>query len=351
MNRLVVIILAAVVLLALLSYTSTFTVRYTETAVLTSFGRATEGDVKLEPGLYFKRPYPMQSVTKYDTRQRFLQTVSETQQTRDSRQIIVEAFCTWRVSDPLKFFQKFSSAGERPEEHYRRAEEALRGLLRSSLGSVSQFRMDELFTSSAGGTKLPELEKKVMEQIIAKGPTGQGIAELGVTVVEVGVNRVRLPEDTTKAVFEAMGQNRDRLAKDIEAKGEAVAAAIRAQAESDAQRIKAFAERRAQEIRAAGDYEAASILKEMNSNPELAVFLKNMELIRDMIGGNRTTLVLPSSMPGLNFLSPDALNGLKAGQIPDSKLPGNWEGTAEKMKSAEGETKAKETASASEGSR
>ncbi|HLO42615.1 MAG TPA: SPFH domain-containing protein [Phycisphaerales bacterium] len=332
MNRLVVIVLAAVVLLALVSYTSTFTVRYTEAAVLTSFGRATEADVKLEPGLYFKRPYPMQSVTKYDSRQRFLQTVSETQQTADSRQIIVEAFCTWRVSDPLRFFQKFSSAGERPEEHYRRAEEALRGLLRSSLGSVSQFRMDELFTAAPGGTKLPELEKKVMEQIVAKGPTGQGIAELGVTVVEVGINRVRLPEDTTKAVFEAMGQNRDRLAKDIEAKGEAVAAAIRAQAESDAQRIKAFAERRAQEIRAAGDFEAAAILKQMNTNQELAVFLKNMELIRDMVGGNRTTLVLPASMPGLNFLMPDAMNGVKSGQIPGSNFPKDWTGVTQQAK-------------------
>ncbi len=41
-----------------------------------------------------QRPYLIQSVTKYDTRLRILQARSETQQTADDRQIIVEAFCT-----------------------------------------------------------------------------------------------------------------------------------------------------------------------------------------------------------------------------------------------------------------
>ncbi|MCC6425260.1 MAG: hypothetical protein IT435_00430 [Phycisphaerales bacterium] len=323
MNRLVVMLLAALVLLALLSYTATYTVRYTESAVLTTFGRADEKDVRKEPGLNFKLPYPFQSVTKYDTRERFLQTVSETQQTRDNRQIVVESFCIWRVDDPLKFFQVFSSAGERADEHYKRAEETLRGLLRSALGAVSEFRMDQFFTADPAGSKLPELEKKVLELVIAKGPTGKSVSDLGISVIDVGINRIRLPEDTSKAVFDAMGANRDRLAKDIEAKGEAIAAAIRAQADSNALRIRAFAERRAQEIRAAGDHEAAIFLKQMNSAPELAVFLKNMEFIRDVMGV-KTTLVLPSSMPGMGFLSPDALNSLRPGQIPSSNLPQDW---------------------------
>lgn len=337
MNRLVVIILAAVVLLALVSYTACYTVRYTETAVVTTFGSATENDVKREPGLYFKTPYPIQSVTKYDKRERFLQTVSETQQTADSRQIIVEAFCIWHVDDPLKFFKKFSTAGDRAEEHYRLAEESLRGVLRSSLGAVSQFRMDQLFTSDQAGTQLPNLEKAVLAQVTAKGPDGKSVEDLGVKVIDVGINRVRLPEDTSKAVFEAMGANRDRLAKDIEAKGEAVAAAIRAQAESNAQRIRAFAERRAQEIRATGDQEAARYYEQMNSDPQLAVFLKNMEFIREVLG-RKTTLVLPTSLPGMSYLSPDALNSLKAGEVPGSNLPRDWSTAVDSLK---GKTNAK----------
>ena len=50
---------------------------------------------------------------KYDNRLRFLQARSQTQQTADNRQVIVEAYCTWRVDNPLKFFQSYGNAGAR----------------------------------------------------------------------------------------------------------------------------------------------------------------------------------------------------------------------------------------------
>src|SRR5262245_35688907 len=100
----------------------TYTVRFTETAVLTTFGKASEADVIKEPGLGLKATDPIQSVTKYDKRVRLLTVKLETQQTADSKQVIVEGFCTWRVDDPLKFFQSFSNAGDRADEHYRKAE-------------------------------------------------------------------------------------------------------------------------------------------------------------------------------------------------------------------------------------
>lgn len=323
MKHLAVLILAAIVVLALVAYASTYTVRFTETAVLTTFGKAEEGAVKTEPGLKFKVPYPVQNVTKYDKRVRILNTTSETQQTADNRQVIVESFCIWRVADPLKFFQRFSPAGERAEEHFKKAEDALRAALRSAVGATSRFRMDELFTADAAGTKLPELEKAIQTLVTNKEAGGASLVDYGVEVVDVGISRVRLPEDTTREVFNAMGAQRDQLASDLTAQGAAVAQSIRSRAESDAQRIRAFAERRAQEIRTVGDREAAEFLRQMNANPELAVFLKNMELLRDTIS-KRTTIVLPSSMPGVTLVAPDALNGLKAGQIPDMNLPEDW---------------------------
>jgi hypothetical protein len=53
----------------------------------------------------------------------------------------------------------------------------------------------------------------------------------------------------------------------------------------------------------------------MQANPDLAVFLKNMEFVRDAVS-KRTTLVLAGSLPGLGALSPDFLSGMKPGQIP-----------------------------------
>lgn len=319
MKRLVIIVLAGVLLVVLLAFSMTYQVRFTEAAVLTTFGKASEDSLKLDPGLKFKWPSPIQSVTKYDTRLRVVQTRAQTQQTSDNRQIIVEAACFWRVKDPLRFFERFSVAGDRSADHFRKAQEIIESNLRSAIGATSKFTMSDLF-SAEHPTKLPELEKAILSSLVIHETTSGGeksvsLADYGIEAVDVGVTRVMLPEETTRAVFERMGANRDRLAAEIEAKGQAVAQAIRDTAENESRMIRAFADSRAQEIRKQGDREAATYLGQMNSNPELAVFLRRMEFLRDATA-KRMTFVFPTSMPGFDLVKPDALNGLKKGEIP-----------------------------------
>lgn len=320
MQRLLRYLVAGLVVLVLASFAFTFQVRFTEAAVKTTFGKATADSVITQPGLRFRLPYPFQEVTKYDTRMRLLPLKVETQQTADNRQIAVETFCTWRVSDPLKFFQTFST-GERSEEHYRKAEQALQANLRAAAGVVSRFTMQDLFTAEANKSKLPELEA-AMKQAFAQGATADGkkLADYGVEAIEVGLTRVLLPEAVTTAVFDRMKSGRERIAKEIESQGQSQAQAIRDKANSDAQKISAFAERLAQDIRSKGDNEVAPYLAMMNQNPQLAVFLDQMEFIRGM-NPRTATLVIPSSYPGFNLLMPDSLNGIRAGEVPGAMTP------------------------------
>ena len=95
------------------------------------------------------------------------------------------------------------------------------------------------------------------------------------------------------------------------------AAAIKSRAEQDAKRILAFAERRAAEIRELGERESAPFLKQMSANPDLAVFLKQMDFMGSLVS-KRTTVVLPTTMPGVDAISPEYLKGLKPGQLPAS---------------------------------
>lgn len=331
MRRLVLIVITAVFLVALLSFTVTYTVRFTEAAVLTTFGKAGAEDVKKEAGLRFKWPYPIQSVTKYDTRLRILQARSETQQTADDRQIIVEAFCTWRVTDPLKFFQRFSNAGERAIDHYRKAEEALRNNLSSALASTSKFRMSELFTADAKGTRLGELEQQVLANMKASGDQTGDLSQWGLQVMDVGVSRIVLPEATTTAVFDMMGQNRDKLAQELESKGASVAETIRSTADSNARKIEAFAQNLAQEIKSRGDNEAAEYIKKLDSNPRLAVFLRNVEFLKES-WAKRATLILPTSDPGMGLFDVEKMKALKPGEIPEIEMPQSTEATAQPAK-------------------
>ncbi|MDX2146303.1 MAG: SPFH domain-containing protein [Planctomycetota bacterium] len=319
MRRTLTIVLAAVFLLVLLLFSVTYTVRFTESAVLTTFGKAGENAIT-DPGLRWKLPYPIQAVTKYDTRLQWLQTRGQTVQTRDGRQFVAEAFCTWRVSDPLKFFQRFSNAGPTAVDHYRRAEEALRSSLASSLSAFGKFDMAQLFSPQEGQTKLPELEKAMLAQLASTSESGVSLAEYGIEAVDVGVGRIILPQATTKSVFERMVAERDRLVKEIESKGEADAVRITSNAETDARKITSFAEQRAQEIRARGEDEAKVYLAQMNRNPELAVFLQNLELVSSM-SERPITMIMNTSAPGLALFNPGVLNGLSPGSIPTSNLP------------------------------
>lgn len=321
MQKLLRPLLAVLFVAAIIAFAFSYTVRFTESAVVTTFGKAGENAVLTEPGLKFKWPYPIQSVTKYDTRLRVLQTRSQTQQTAEDSQVIVEAFATWRVSNPLVFFQRFSNAGSTAEDHYAQAEEILKNILRSALSQTSKYRLDELFSAEPGASKFAELEERVFADVVGGAGTDaeQGLADYGIEVAMVGINRVVLPEKTTESVIKRMGAVRDNLARSIGSQGDARASAIRATARANADKIRAFTDRRAAEIEAKGELEAAEFLAMQTGEPGLAVFLQNIELMRDAMA-KRMTLILSASDFGMGLFSPTALEGLGAGEIP-TQLP------------------------------
>ncbi|MBL9031425.1 MAG: hypothetical protein JNM80_06925 [Phycisphaerae bacterium] len=315
MRRPIILAVAAVFVLAVAGQFVTYTVRFTENAVLTTFGSAGPDAKKDTPGLRFKWPGPIQTVTKYDTRSRFLQTKSETQQTADSRQLVVEAYCTYKVADPLRFFQRFSNEGPTAADHFRKAEDVLRGALRAAMAEISKYRMTDLFAPQAGASKLPELEARVLATLRASGGGGSGLDAWGIIVEDVGINRIVMPEETTRAVFSSMKEDRNRLIKELESKGGSQAQTIINTARTNASRIEEFAKSYASEIRRKGDEEAQQYVRQMNENPELAVFLRNIEFIRQS-WSKRMTLVLSTGMPGFELFNPSAIRRAGAGKVP-----------------------------------
>lgn len=307
--------------LALFAFSSSYTVRFTEVAVKTTFGSANENSIIESPGLHPKLPYPFQSVTKYDKRTRIVQTRSETVQTADDFQIIVESYLFYRVSDPLQFFRSFSNAGDRAQDHYAKAEnEVLRDLLRSALGETSRYRMEDLFASQQGASEIPQLEQSVQALLAEGGTGGQSISDYGIEIIDVGIDRIVLPEETTAAVINRMGANRDRLAERYESEGRSKARLINAEATSQAERIRAFAERRADEILAKGEEEAAPYLAQQNINPDLAVFIQNIKLMREAMA-KKFTLIFSTSDYGMQLFDPETLKK-SGGEIP---VPGAME--------------------------
>lgn len=317
MRTMWIVVVSAVIVGGFLLYMSSFTVRFTEAAVVTTFGQASATSVVTEPGLRFKWPTPIQSTTVYDTRARFLQAKNETQMTGDNRQIIVESFMTWRVKDPLTFYQRFrGSAGSNAKEHYNTAQATLTGNLRSALSEISKYKMSELFAPDAASSKMKQLEADILARVNAPATQGGGnVSQYGVEVLTIGINSVVLPQDTTREIFTRMSESRKRLAAKAESEGIALATAIRSEADASAKRIREFAKFRADQIRNRGDVEAAPFLTALNEEPALAAFLKNLEILKEGLG-RRSTLVFPITMDGLSILTPEAMEKARRGELP-----------------------------------
>ena len=311
------ILIIALVVAAVAAYMGTYVVRFNESAVVTTFGSADKSSVVTTPGARLRWPYPFQKVTTYDNRMRIIQSDQETQQTSDKSQLNVTSFLTWRVKDPLVFFQRFGGSGDSSaREHYREAEKILKVKLRAASSAVSQFNISELVSSTEQGTKLPQLEQTMLTALKGATDADAALSAYGIEPVEVGIMGMGLPQDTTKAVFEHMKAARDAIANAVVQQGQSEAGQIRSTAENNAQRIQHFANQLAASIKSQGDVEAKQFLSQMKEDPQLAVFIQNMDFYRKAWGSRGTTLVFSTALPGLDLLNPDSAKKFTTGRPP-----------------------------------
>lgn len=324
-NKIIRFAVIALVVLVFLAALTTYTVKFNETAVVSTFGKADESSVRKAEGLGFIVPYA-QRVTKYDKRARYVEPQPETAQTQDARQLIVSVGLVWRVSDPLKFFKAMSGSGTTAADHYKFAEEILKTRLRGTMGELAQRRLDQILAPTQKDSKLSELEGNMLSAIRRDAPAAgaqavagatQSLDDLGIEALSVGIVGVSLPQDTTRKVFDGMNTARQSIANETINQGKSQATTLRSKATADADRITRFAERLASSIRAQGDEEAQIYLRQMREDADLAVFLRQMEFMKSSMGSKSTTLVLPTSMPGMEWFRPDAMQ-----RVQDRKMPG-----------------------------
>lgn len=309
MRNAIVIIVALIIVVVMTLSMVTYTVSFTEKAIVTTFGKVSEtGVIQDDPGLKFKWPSPVQSVTIYDARQRPLDVTPIEQQTADERQVIVEPFVLWRVEDPAKFYRSFArgGGGRNPREHFIAAEQSISGQVRSSLAEVGAYTMADLFNAQ-GNSKIPDLEARIKE-ILTSGDSA--IGEYGVEITMVGIKSILLPESVTTKVTERMNASREAISRRAQDAGDSEAAAIRSEGSSAAERILAFAREKADRIRSKGDLEAAQWVAVQSEIPELAEFLQRVDAFREGLGRD-ITLVLPDNIIGGDMFSREYLRSVE----------------------------------------
>ncbi|TNF50796.1 MAG: protease modulator HflC, partial [Gammaproteobacteria bacterium] len=270
--------------LAVILYASAFIVNQWEVAIRLRLGEIVDSDYK--PGLHFMIPI-INNVKKFDGRLQTLESRPQRFLTVEKKDVIVDSYAKWRITNPGQFFR---STGGDSGRTARLLSERINTGLRDEFGR----RTIQEVVSEDRYELMEELTKAVDRQA----------AELGIEVVDVRVKKIDLPPEVSESVYERMRAERERVARDLRAKGSEAAERIRA--DSDRQRtvILADAYKLAEEARGEGDAKAAEIYATaFNQDPEFYAFYRSLNAYRSSFGQGGDMLVIQPDSDFFRFFN------------------------------------------------
>jgi membrane protease subunit HflC len=296
--RIVLIVVVALLLLLLLS-TTLYTVDRADYVYVTQFGRHVDTqDGQSAGGLYFKLPWPIQSVQRLDRRLQYFDLPETELLTHDSegktidKTLAVVAYVCWRIADADSVDLFIRRLGT-PD----RARTILGERIRSQLGAlIGQMRMDELISTDAD--KVQKNLENLRSQLCNKnsGLAALAQSEYGVDLVDVRLRRTSHPLAVRGAIFDRIRSERDKRVADYRSDGNRQAANITSDGERKARDIQADANAEAQRIKGDAEAQADQILNLAHArDPEFYGFLKKLEGYRRILGDNKTMLLLSST--------------------------------------------------------
>jgi membrane protease subunit HflC len=264
-----------------------YTVDAREVAVVTFFGKPIE--TVTEPGLKLRLPWPLHQVVRFDKRAQLLSVEPAEVLTRDKKNLVVEAFLLWRVSDPERFLEAVGT----PEV----AETQLSDLVVSRIAATLGNRefTDLMTTEGSGVDMLPET--------LLAGVASIGQQRLGIEVIDIRLKQIGLPLQNEQSIYERMRAERSRIANAYRSEGEERAATIRAEADRQAAEVLAGAQKEAMAIRARADGTAAKIYADAYAeDPEFYMFMRRLQTAETLLDEG-SVLVVDSEGPLFSALT------------------------------------------------
>lgn len=281
--------IALLVVVILIARTAAFVVDETQTAIVTQFGSPIR--VIGEAGLHWKVPQPIQAVRFFDRRLLVYDPKPTEFLTNDKKNILVDAFVTWRITDPRKFLETVNDRAG--------AEVRMADIVASELGAaLGQYPLQALITTTEEEMMVGDIMAGVTEGVRSSASAG-----FGIEVADVRMKRLAFPEQNKQSVFDRMRAERERIAKRYRSEGEEEAIKIRAEADKERQEILAEAYREAEKTRGEGDAEATKIYAAaFNRDPEFYRFLRTLESYKQFMD-DKTTIILSSDSDLLRLLN------------------------------------------------
>ncbi|AXS41303.1 protease modulator HflC [Breoghania sp. L-A4] len=269
--------------LAVVAYSSLYTIYPTQQALVVQFGEVRRPVT--EPGLYFKWPF-IQDVIFIDKRILNLDMPSVEAIASDKKRLVVDAFARYKIADPVRFYQTVNNVTQ--------AEARLSTFLQSSLRS----ELARATFTDVVRDKRAELMEQIRNQIDGSA------SEIGIDLVDVKIRHADLPEANSQAIFRRMQTERQREATEIRAQGEEQSRRIKSRADRDATVLVAEARRDAEKLRGDGDAERNNIFADAyGRDPEFFAFYRSMQAYETGLNAGDTSLVISPDSAFFRFFN------------------------------------------------
>jgi len=283
MKNIIITIFVVLLIAALGLYLIAFQVREIEFVMVTTFGKPSRQIT--EPGLYFKWPAPIQRVYSFDSRMRVYDVELGETTTKAAVPIIVNTYMVWRIDQPLKFFNSVGTVKEAENKLYSQLSDAQNAV-------IGQYDFSDFVNSEPEKIKIQQIEKHMLTTL------QQAVKDdYGIEIITLGIKQLKVSEDVSRDVFERMRAERNRRTEATIAAGNAEAARIKTDADSKKTELLATAQARAKAIRGAGDAEAAKYYKILEEEPQLAMFLRDIEALKKILQERSTVVFSADTEP------------------------------------------------------
>ncbi len=233
----------------MLCFACLYTVTEGQRAIILRLG-AIQMDAKtsktliIGPGLHFKWPF-IEQIRKFDVRLQTLDIAASDARsaprivTREKKNVVVDYYIKWRITDLSMYYQRALG------QAHTLLEQQLNDALRMEFGRRT---INEVISDDRAS---------IMEKL--RELSNANAQNLGISIIDVRIKRIDLPEEVSAAIFEQMRAEREKAAGEHRANGKSAAEAIRANADANVTIIVASAKADAARIRAEGDMTAAKL--------------------------------------------------------------------------------------------
>lgn len=271
-----------------LAWSALFTVRETEFALVTQFGKPIR--TVTDAGLNFKVPL-LHQVRLFDRRLRVYNPPRSEFLTKDKKNLSIDTYALWQIADPQSFVQAVGNE--------RAAEMRLHDLVWSGLAAtIAGLDLEEIVSTSPGLVKT----EQVLDKLAERSGTA-ALEEYGIRIADVRLKRLNLPEQNKQSVYARMRAERERIARQYRAEGEEQALRIRAEADRKKEEILAKAYKEAETTKGEGDAAAARVYGAAYSrNQSFYKLTRTLEAYRKALDED-TTVILSADSELLRLLT------------------------------------------------